>query len=337
MSEISLIDARSNSLTVTWPETAGCSQYNLEYRTTDEESFTVLSESLKSSQARKKNLTSEHAYIFKVTPILSSASNAASSITHSEAFRPLSAEAEAKAMDAPKTTQPDYNQSLVISWQKVDGASGYELQMRENVGGAPWKQLAASLSGLEVRKKNLTHKAGYQFRVRPVGIEEAPFSPPSEATVAHALSPGIRRWFQALDNGTLIRKGVSKPLPLEEALGGKEFVLLYASAHWCGPCRQFTPMLANWYQQLKGEYAEVVFLSADHDESGFRSYFQGSHPWLAVDFEDDARENLMGAIRTTGIPRLVVLSGRTGKIIEDNAVGKQLDINAWRNHPNHKL
>ena len=51
---------------------------------------------------------------------------------------------------------------------------------------------------------------------------------------------------------------------------------------------------------------------------------------MAVDYDDDARENLLGAIRVSGIPRLVVLSGDTGKIIEDNAVGKPLDLNRWR-------
>jgi nucleoredoxin len=115
---------------------------------------------------------------------------------------------------------------------------------------------------------------------------------------------------------------------LADALGGKEFVLLYASAHWCPPCRQFTPKLADWYKTVRN-HVEVVFVSCDHDANGFKSYF-ATHPWMAVDYDDDARENLLGAIRVSGIPRLVVLSGDTGKIIEDNAVGKPFDLNRWR-------
>ena len=53
-------------------------------------------------------------------------------------------------------------------------------------------------------------------------------------------------------------------------------------------------------------------------------------PWLAVDFDDDTREQLMAHIRVTGIPRLVVLDGKTGRTVVDNAVGQPLDMNNWR-------
>lgn len=89
-------------------------------------------------------------------------------------------------------------------------------------------------------------------------------------------------------------------------------------------------MLSQWYNSLgPNRTVEVVFLSADHDERGFAQYYS-SMPWLAVDFDEDTREELMGFIRVSGIPRLAVLDGRTGRIIEDNAVGKPLDVNRWR-------
>jgi hypothetical protein len=53
-------------------------------------------------------------------------------------------------------------------------------------------------------------------------------------------------------------------------------------------------------------------------------------PWLAVEYDDDAREQLMSKISVSGIPRLVVLDGRTGRIIVDNAVGEKLDMARWR-------
>lgn len=71
------------------------------------------------------------------------------------------------------------------------------------------------------------------------------------------------------------------------ALNNTRLVGLYFSAHWCGPCRQFTPMLIEVYEHLKEEFPthglEMVFVSSDRDEAGFRQYY-ASMPWLAVPF-----------------------------------------------------
>ncbi|KAG7344270.1 thioredoxin-like protein [Nitzschia inconspicua] len=323
---LQLVDARSDSLTVTWPSTSGATRYVLEYRTSNEDDFQLLSDKLTQPQARKRNLKPVTSYYFRVAPIVNGIQD--EWITHSDVFTTLSTTENDQSMAAPKTTNGG-NQALVVSWSKIDDVTDYELQMRENEGGKTWNTIATSLSSTEVRKKNLTSKSGYQFRVRPVGEStNAPFSPPSEPAVAKGLSAAMKRWFQSLDDGTLLKSGASTPVPLEDALAGKEFVLLYASAHWCPPCRQFTPMLANWYKTVQNN-VEVVFLSADHDEAGFRNYF-ATHPWMAVDYDDDTREQLMAAIKVTGIPRLVVIHAETGKIVEENAVGKPLDLTRWR-------
>jgi thiol-disulfide isomerase/thioredoxin len=323
---LSLVDARSDSLTVTWPASPGASRYILEFRAAETTDFQELSSKLVHTQARKRNLTPDQAYVFRVAPVVGEAAGAW--ISHEGAFRTLSTEEEKLSMPAPRIASGG-NQALVVSWSKVDGATGYELQMRENEGGDGWTTIAPNFSGTEVKKKNLTSKAGYQFRVRPVGRDgDSPFSPPSEPALAKGLSEGMKRWFSSLDDGTLLRSGSSKPVPLADALGGKEFVLLYASAHWCPPCRKFTPVLANWYRTVK-DHVEIVFLSADHDENGFKSYF-ATHPWTAVSYDDDTRESLMAAIKVSGIPRLVVLDANSGKVVEDNAVGKALDLTRWR-------
>ncbi|KAL3934240.1 MAG: hypothetical protein SGBAC_009998 [Bacillariaceae sp.] len=338
---ITLIDARSDSLTVSWPSAAQENvKYRLEYKSTDDENgdeFTLLSDKLSQPQARKRNLTPGKDYFFRVKVV--DGGDDTTWVTHgTEPFSCLTTDQDTQSLDAPKVSHPGLNQTLHVSWKASsdgDESTKYQLQMRENQGGAEWKTIAPSLSGLEVKKKNLTSKLGYQFRVRS-NDEGAAFSPPSEAIIARGLSAGIQRFFGSLDNGTLLRNGQKEAVPLADALGGKEFILLYASAHWCPPCRQFTPMLANWYKSASnrtpsgGRPVEVVFLSADHDEDGFQSYFQSSHPWMAVDYEDDARDQLMAAIRVQGIPRLVVMSGKTGRILVDNAVGQPLDVNRWR-------
>ena len=57
-----------------------------------------------------------------------------------------------------------------------------------------------------------------------------------------------------------------------EKLNGKKYKLLYFSAHWCPPCRGFTPELAKTYAKLKadGKDFELVFVSSDRSEDGFK-------------------------------------------------------------------
>ena len=331
---LSLIDSTSDSLTVSWPASEKALRYVLEYRensSSDAEEFVTLSDKLTTTQARKKNLVDKNGtgFFFRVGAVVKEGDTVSSWRTHSEPFFLLSDADQAARMKPPTTSLAGTNQAIIVSWKPVDKESKYELQMRENVGGAEWTSIAKSLSGTEVRKKNLSSKNGYQFRVRPSSNAKCPFSGPSEPVVALGLSDGVQRLFRSLENSTLLRKA-NDPVPLADALGGKEFILLYASASWCGPCRQFSPMLSKWYQSLgPNKSVEVVFLSADHDEGSFYKYY-GHMPWFAVDYDEDTREELMAHIRTTGIPRLAVIDGRTGRIIEDNAVGKPLEISRWR-------
>ena len=318
-----LINSSSDSLTVSWPEVSGALRYVLEYKKQDDDGdFMLLSDKLSQSQARKKNLEPTTSYQFRARAVKKEGDTEESWFTHQGTFETLSP--SDSRLEAPEVHLSG-KEALHVSWKASPGATGYELQLREATGGAPWTTIATSFAGTEVRKKNLT--ATHQFRVRPVGATA--FSPPSEALSAKGVSVGLKSLFRTLESGQLLRK-VGDPVALDEALEGKEFVLLYASASWCGPCRQFSPKLSQWYNSLGDNRSiEVIFLSADHDETSFQSY-NGHMPWLAVDFEDDTRESLMAYLRVSGIPRLAVLDGRTGRIIEDNAVGKPLDINRWR-------
>lgn len=65
---------------------------------------------------------------------------------------------------------------------------------------------------------------------------------------------------------------------------------LYFSAHWCPPCRSFTPKLVEVYNELQksGKNFEIVFCSSDRDEEGFKEYYE-TMPWKCVPFEDRDR------------------------------------------------
>jgi nucleoredoxin len=106
-----------------------------------------------------------------------------------------------------------------------------------------------------------------------------------------------------------------------ETLRSCEAVLLYFSAHWCPPCRGFTPVLADWYTKrctgsgaLAGK-CEVVFMSGDRDEKSYKEYL-GSMPWKALPFsERSANAELSELCGVEGIPSLVVVSGRDGALL----------------------
>ena len=106
-------------------------------------------------------------------------------------------------------------------------------------------------------------------------------------------------------------------------------VALYFSAHWCGPCRSFTPQLRQLYSdRLKSQGVEVVFVSADQDDASFGKYF-GEMPWLAVPFgERSVAENLNAKFGIRGIPALIVLDASNGKVISDDG---RRDVMQYKN------
>ena len=95
------------------------------------------------------------------------------------------------------------------------------------------------------------------------------------------------------------------------------FLGIYFSAHWCPPCRGFTPKLANFYEvaNSKNKQIEIIFVSADRDIKGYEEYFS-TMPWLAIPFGDDAIENMNKSFDITGIPYLIVFNNE-GKLIDD--------------------
>ena len=46
----------------------------------------------------------------------------------------------------------------------------------------------------------------------------------------------------------------------ESALAGKDIVMFYFSAHWCPPCRGFTPILKEFYEVRFNLITELLWL-----------------------------------------------------------------------------
>jgi len=89
------------------------------------------------------------------------------------------------------------------------------------------------------------------------------------------------------------------------------FIMLYFSAHWCPPCRSFTPKLVKAYTNLKTNVDskfELLFVSADNSQDEFDEYFQDMN-FGAVPYQDEnARSALTKGLAIRGYPTLLMLS-----------------------------
>jgi nucleoredoxin len=122
--------------------------------------------------------------------------------------------------------------------------------------------------------------------------------------------------------GSLVRCQNGRIVPAEDdALSKKKLILFYFSAHWCGPCRQFTPKLVEYYNRVVAAHPEVelVFYSFDRSASEMESYMRETGmPWLAIDFNKRQDKQSLPQIAGKSIPALFLVE-RTGRLLS-NAV-----------------
>lgn len=101
-----------------------------------------------------------------------------------------------------------------------------------------------------------------------------------------------------------------------KVLDGKKVVGLYFSAHWCPPCRAFTPTLSATYEDLVEEHPEfeLIFISSDREEAGFAGYYSDM-PFKALPYALREKKVELGAkFEIKFIPALVFLNEK-GEVI----------------------
>ena len=105
----------------------------------------------------------------------------------------------------------------------------------------------------------------------------------------------------------------------DDVIPQKEVICLYFSAHWCPPCRGFTPVLVDFYKEVNADNPrlEIIFVSSDKDGGSFKEYY-GTMPWLAIPFADERIQALKTKFAVTGIPYLCVLK-KDGELAHGNA------------------
>lgn len=105
---------------------------------------------------------------------------------------------------------------------------------------------------------------------------------------------------------------------------------LYFSAHWCAPCRAFTPRLSDFvakYRETKVDDPanpkpafDVIFVSSDDNAEQFDKYHQEEMNFPAVTFNfergNDLRQTLAKAFDVQSLPTLIIVDVETGRVID---------------------
>lgn len=122
-------------------------------------------------------------------------------------------------------------------------------------------------------------------------------------------------------------------------LANQKLIGVYFSAHWCPPCRAFTPKLVDVFNtwRQKNRPIEIVFASSDRNEAAMMEYMQTMKmPWVALPFASPYRDDLAKKFGVQGIPTLVILTDQ-GKVVSTDGrsdvtkLGEKA-IDLWAKH-----
>ena len=154
---------------------------------------------------------------------------------------------------------------------------------------------------------------------------------PSEPRAAASPAPGREGFDLRKITGPELVDARRRPVS-SEVLDGK-VVGIYFSAHWCGPCRRFTPVLVDAYKEMhkKGLPFEVLLVSSDESERDMYRYMRDDKmPWPAIPHGSDAAQALVRQFRASGIPRLVIVDA-DGSTLHQSARGQVVEegARAW--------
>ncbi|VDD92535.1 unnamed protein product [Enterobius vermicularis] len=101
---------------------------------------------------------------------------------------------------------------------------------------------------------------------------------------------------------------------------------VYFSAHWCPPCRMFTPVLKDFYEEICDDGFEVVFASFDHSEEEQMNYIRSEHgDWYYVPFGHPSIREAANKLDANGIPALIIFK-KNGEIVTKNG---RSDVSVW--------
>lgn len=137
--------------------------------------------------------------------------------------------------------------------------------------------------------------------------------------IAAGLLACARSLAADFDWSTVFKEGLvdadGKPVAVASLKG--KVVAVYFSAHWCPPCRGFTPKLVEFAKKHDAKLA-VVFVSSDKSPAEMSNYMKETGmPWSATPYRSASGMALGRKHDVRGIPALLVF-GKDGKLVTKN-------------------
>ena len=106
----------------------------------------------------------------------------------------------------------------------------------------------------------------------------------------------------------------------QSQLAHVRYFAIYYSASWCPPCRQFTPTLVNFYDEVKKDNPqfELILVCRDQTPVEMEKYMaKDEMHWPALAFAKGRTHKVLNQYAGSGIPDLVVVDAQ-GKVLLDS-------------------
>jgi nucleoredoxin len=196
----------------------------------------------------------------------------------------------------------------------VNGLKSGACAIPASESGAVQAELAAKAQS-RARQLEESRKLDTLYQARLAQTRNAPPADAATKTIAIA----------SLVKGDLInsRNGLLRP-HLDAEFEKKKLIGLYFSAHWCAPCRKFTPNLVAYYNKNAAAHPEfeILFVSFDKSAAAMEGYMRDLQmPWPALGFDKASGNEALKKYAGASIPCLVVVD-ENGKVIFDSYAGK---------------
>jgi len=111
---------------------------------------------------------------------------------------------------------------------------------------------------------------------------------------------------------------------------------LYFSAHWCPPCRAFTPSLVKFRDENADKDFEIIFVSLDKTQGEKNKYIkQMDMKWLTIPgASSKTADSLAQQFEISGIPALIILAP-DGSVVtsqgrEDVMMSSETALSRWK-------